>query len=87
MAEHIVVAVFDRSAAVYGRPFFVAARGLAIRSFIDEVNRGAEGNVMYDHPEDFSLYVIGTYFDGTAELVSQNPECLITGAAAADMRK
>ena len=86
MAQLLVCAVFDRSAAVYGRPIFVSARGLAIRSFIDEVNRRADGNVMFDHPGDFSLFLIGSYHDDTGELVSQAPEVLMTGAAAADMR-
>lgn len=86
MATLVVCAVYDRMALVYGRPMVVSAQGLAIRSFIDEVNRRAEGNTMYDHPEDFQLFRIGSYDDNVGELIAIKPELMMAGSAAADMR-
>lgn len=69
--KQAVVAVLDRAANLFGRPFFVAALGQAIRSFSDEVNRrDADRSEMGKHPEDFDLYVLAWYDDavGSFEL-------------------
>ena len=61
MAKLFVVAVYDSAAETYMQPWFVTAKGLAIRSFMDEVNRAAEGNPLYAHPDDFRLVYLGEY--------------------------
>lgn len=61
--KHVVVSVFDAATELYGRPVFVSAVGVAVRSFGDEVNRG-EGDVG-KHPEDFSLFQLGEFDDAT----------------------
>lgn len=66
-------AVKDRAAQAYGRPFYVASEGLAIRGFQDEVNRPAEDNPLNRHPDDFDLYVLGTFDDNRA-LVELEPQ-------------
>lgn len=59
-----VVAVFDRAAQIFGRPFFVAAPGQAIRSFTDEVNRSdSERGEFSKHPDDFDLWLLCYYDD------------------------
>jgi len=58
-----VIAIYDRAADAFGRPFFVAALGQGIRSFQDEVNRAAQDNPMYNHPDDFDLFHLGTWDD------------------------
>lgn len=63
--KYIVIAVRDRAADVYGVPMFVASRGGAIRSFADEINRPADGNVYAKHPEDFDLFEVGTFDDNS----------------------
>lgn len=74
----IIVAVRDAKADSFGRPFFVPTVGLGVRSFQDEVNRAAEDNAFYRHPEDFALYELGTYDDETACLSSHSvPKLLI----------
>lgn len=74
----IVVAVRDAKADCFGRPFFVPTVGLGVRSFQDEVNRAAEDNPFYRHPEDFALYELGTYDDEIAQLSSHDvPKLLI----------
>lgn len=62
-----IVSIIDRAAETFGRPFFVPSLGLAARSFSDEVNRVAEDNQLYNHPEDFDLYHLGSFNDSSAE--------------------
>lgn len=80
MTIFVVVAVFDSAAKGFARPAFVPSVGAAMRSFGDEVNRADKDNVMYQHPEDFSLYELGVYDDGFGSftLLEQN-KLLITG--------
>lgn len=60
-----VISVKDRAADAYGRPAYVPSLGVGIRSFTDEVNRGDRENQMYNHPDDFDLYDLGTFDDST----------------------
>lgn len=66
-----VCAVKDRASGVFGTPFFVVAVGAATRSFRDEVNRSAADNQMYQHPEDFSLWQIGSFDDESGSVSSE----------------
>lgn len=77
--RYFVLSVYDRAAASYGRPLFAAAVGAAMRSFQDEVNRAAEDNPMYKHPEDFDLVEIGVFDDQTAKLESVEPKVVCIG--------
>lgn len=61
--KQIIVAVRDSKSDAFGRPFFVASAGVAVRSFDDEVNRSDENNMMFNHPSDFALYELGVYDD------------------------
>lgn len=63
-----VVAVFDRAAQAFSRPFFCPSLGLAIRSFSDEVNRDSADNPMFKHADDYDLFHIGGFDDSTGEL-------------------
>lgn len=68
----VVVGVWDSAAGVYGRPAFFTSTGVAIRSFSDEVKRKEEGNQMAQHPDDFSLHLLGTFDDVTGVLVADS---------------
>jgi hypothetical protein len=68
-----VVAVFDRALMAFGRPVFVAASGAAIRSFQNEINRDAPDNELSQHPEDFELFLLGTFDDASGKFVDQEP--------------
>lgn len=74
-----VVVIRDRGADVFGAPNFVASVGGAIRGFADEINRNAEGNVLFKHPQDFDLFKLGTYDDETAEFAVGRPEQIAVG--------
>lgn len=66
--KQVVVAVFDRAAQLFGRPFFVQASGQAIRSFTDEVNRKDEQRGEFArHPDDFDLWQLAVYDDGQGQ--------------------
>lgn len=65
--KYVIVSVRDRAANAFGRPFFVATRGQAIRSFSDEVNTKREGNALQAHPEDFDLYELGVFDEDTGQ--------------------
>lgn len=78
MTIHTVVSVFDRAAQAYGRPFTVPSKGMAIRSFDDEVNR--EGSDMGKHPADYELYELGFFDDQEGKFVtftSGSPELIL----------
>ena len=74
----IVVSIKDRAADAYGRPFYVPSVGVAIRSFQDEVNRAAEDNQMYQHPDDFDLFDLGSFDDNTGSFDLHEAPVLLT---------
>ena len=63
----VICSIRDSAADAYGRPFFLPSVGVAIRSFTDEINRAAEDNQIYQHPEDFDLFELGTFDDSTGK--------------------
>lgn len=56
-----VFSVYDRAATAYLQPFFMPARGLAIRAFTDLCND--EKNQFSKHPGDYELFELGEYDD------------------------
>lgn len=77
-----VVAIKDEKSEAYGTPNFVTAVGVAVRGFSDEINRPADDNVLYRHPDDFVLYHLGEYDDKYALFEQLGiPEVLCRGSA------
>ena len=62
MAIKLVFTVYDQKAEAYLQPFFMAGRGEAIRAFADLVNE--PGHMFNKHPEDFTLFLLGSYDEG-----------------------
>lgn len=77
--KFLIVAVRDRAANVFGRPAFTTTRGVAIRSFAEEINRPDQNNQFAKTPEDFDLYELGTWNDETGEFESKRPEQIAVG--------
>jgi len=77
---HYVVSVKDRAADVFNRPFFVPHRNVAVRDFTDEVNRSAADNQLNKHPDDFDLYILGTFDDNTAVFVIEEQPVVLVRA-------
>jgi len=64
-----VFCVRDRATDQFGTPMFLVSTGQAIRSFGDEVNRADKDNQLFRHPEDFDLYLFGTFDSSSGEFV------------------
>jgi len=77
--KYVVVTVRDRTADVFGQPFFVARVGQAIRSFADEVNNASSDSAIAKHPEDFDLYELGSFDDETATFECGAPRQIAIG--------
>lgn len=82
MSKKCVCAAFDSASQLYGQPMFVPSTGVAVRSFTDEVNRQAEGNVINEHPDDFELYLLGFYDDESGLFQDNTPQLLLRGKDA-----
>lgn len=74
---YAICVVRDQKSAAFGRPFFTTTKGTAIRGFDDEVNRAHEQNDMYNHPEDFGLFYLGTFNDADGSFDTGIPQHLI----------
>lgn len=81
--KQIIVAIKDRAADAFMRPWFVPTGALAIRSFMDEVNRQADDNNLFHHSDDFDLYEIGIFDDSTGRIESyEDMKVLMMGKQA-----
>lgn len=69
----LVYSIFDEKAAVFGVPFFMKNKGIALRAFGDLIK---DGNTSINkHPDDFKLYYLGEFDDNSGSLVScKQPE-------------
>lgn len=75
--RYVICSVRDSKSEAYGRPFFVQATGVALRSFEDEINGKGEQNYMSRHPEDYSLFLLGHFNDHDGTFSPQNPPQLL----------
>ena len=79
----IVCSIKDRAADAFGRPFYVPAVGVAIRSFQDEVNRAADDSQIFQHPDDFDLFDLGVFDDASGLFqLHDTPVLLMLGKQA-----
>lgn len=79
----VVCSVFDTVSGVFGQPMFVPTVGVAARAFTDEVNRQAQDNQFYKHPNDFQLFEIGSFDDNAGVLESLVPARLVLAGGVA----
>lgn len=81
----VVLAVRDATVGAFMRPMFVQSVAQGIRSFGDEVNRVADDNLMYKHPQDFTLWMFGDFDDSEHPHFDllDTPDCV---AKAVDLR-
>ena len=70
-----IYTIFDSAANAYMQPFFLHNDGLAIRSFSDTIN-AKEPNNISEHPDQFTLFKIGTYDDTNGHLANDEPVSL-----------
>lgn len=60
--------IFDEKSGAFGHPFFVPAVGLATRTFSDWCNNPKTPVGL--HPEDYRLYQVGDWDDGSAKFTN-----------------
>lgn len=75
----VICSVRDSAAELFGQPFFCPSRGVALRSFADEVNRAAPDNALCVHPDDFVLYELGSFDESTGLFSCHDPQQLSRG--------
>ena len=64
--ELSIYTIWDSKVQAFMRPMFLQSNGQALRIFSDMVNnRGEETNEFSKHPEDYSLFYIGSYNDSS----------------------
>jgi len=79
----IIVSIKDRAADAFARPFFVQTDNVAIRSFMDEVNRADKDNPLYSHPDDYDLFGLGVFDDNSGIIEMYDvPKLLMLGKSA-----
>lgn len=81
--RYVLASVYDRAVACWNRPMYCRSEGEAIRIFTDEVNRNAPDNAMRAHPDHFSLWFMGHFFDDSGKHVAPEggmPVELVTAA-------
>lgn len=72
--------VFDSKLAAFDVPRSGMNDASVIRTFADAVND--ERNVMwFKHPEDYSLFFVGTFDDELGQLIACAPKSLVTASA------
>ncbi len=72
-----IYSIFDTASATYQKPTFARTDGEIMREFqnisIDKKHPCGE------HPEDYSLFRLGTFDDLTGLITNETNECLATG--------
>jgi len=71
--SRLVVSVYDSAVGAYAPPIIVPSRGVAVRSFSDEVNRKGESNTLNAHPSDFELRALAMFDEESGRFVLIDP--------------
>lgn len=69
--------IYDSKAEIYNQPFHFINDGQATRQFSDAVNNPETD--FAKHPEDYTLFRIGTYDDSTTKIETTTPISLGVG--------
>lgn len=72
--------VYDNKALVYGTPFFAPTDGAAVRLFQELAND--LNTTVGRHPNDFSLFAVGSFDDQHAVLTGLSPVRHVVDAPA-----
>jgi len=79
----IICAIKDLGSQTFSRPQFFNHTNIAIRSFMDEVNRpstSSQPNDLNAHADDFELYELGSYDDSTGTFECPDSPALLSQA-------
>lgn len=71
--NHTILAIKDAKSGLFLKPIYTPSVPVAIRTFADAVND--KNSFVNAHPEDYDLYLIGTWNDETGKTENtKNPE-------------
>lgn len=76
--KHVIVTVYDSAAQVYSKPFFELSVGTALRSFEDAAAN--KDSSISQHPEHYSMFILGTYDQSNGSFELHNSPVLIKNA-------
>lgn len=82
-----VYSVKDTKARSFSPPFFQLNHTTALRAFALEVNRADPQNVVYNNPDDFEIYFVGTFDPDTGVITGQEPDLIGTALKLAKEAK
>jgi len=77
MQKHKLFTVYDEKAEAFLPPFFVPTEGIAKRAFSDCVNN--KEHAFGKHPQDYSLFYMGEFFDDNGQIVLTDRKSLGNG--------
>lgn len=66
-----IYAIKDAKIGAFSQPYYSHTHGSALRAFSDHVNDA--NSQPYKHPEDYTLWHLGTFDDNTGQLEAANP--------------
>lgn len=70
----IIVSLYDKATEAYMRPLFFQSEGQATRELQDQLKNPE--NPIAKHPEDYSMFRIGTFTDFNGEIHPEEPKCI-----------
>lgn len=76
----LVYSVFDSKAETFGTPMFFLTKGIALRAFSDVC--ADAGSPMAKHPNDYTLFQIGSYDANTGKLTDLTPAVHVVAASS-----
>ncbi len=74
-----IYGIYDTASGLYRFPMFIGSDGEALRSFAD-TSVNAESDIG-KHPEDYTLFRLGTFNDVTGKIMGENPESISSALA------
>ncbi len=83
--QQFMFVIYDSKANAFMTPWFLTTEQLAIRAFGDLAN-DPESNV-FRHPDDYTLFTIGTFNDATAKINWNEPQTLGNAIQFKDQRQ
>jgi len=75
--KHNIFTIYDSKAHAYLTPFFLHNEDMAIRIFADCIND--QSHQFGKHPEDYTLFHIGSWNDDKSKFLTTNPISVGTG--------
>lgn len=74
--NQLIFTVYDVKAKAYTPPFFIHTQDMAVRGFADAIND--QQHAFGKHPEDYTLYKLGTFNDTSAHFNLEKEAVLVT---------